>query len=71
MTFDGPFARERDTRPNPFLDYRLTVRFTHESGAPSYDVPGYFAADGDAAVAQIEEDGVVTHGPVLRWNLPQ
>src|SRR4030095_13821609 len=35
--------------PNPFLDYRLTVTFTHESGAPSYSVPGYFAADGNAA----------------------
>ena len=32
LTLDGPFARERDTRPNPFLDYRLTVRFAHESG---------------------------------------
>ena len=27
LTIDGPFARERDTDPNPFLDYRLTVRF--------------------------------------------
>ena len=41
LTLDGPFARERDTQPNPFLDYRLTVRFAHESGEPSYDVPGY------------------------------
>jgi hypothetical protein len=55
LTLDGPFARERDTRPNPFLDYRLTVRFAHESGAPAYDVPGYFAADGDAAETSAEE----------------
>ena len=34
LTLDGPFARERDTQPNPFLDYRLTVRFAHESGEP-------------------------------------
>jgi hypothetical protein len=27
----------------------MTVVFTHESGAPRYDVPGYFAADGNAA----------------------
>lgn len=55
LTLDGPFARERDTRPNPFLDYRLTVRFAHESGSPAYDVPGYFAADGDAGETSAEE----------------
>jgi len=27
----------------------MTVRFAHESGTPVYAVPGYFAADGDAA----------------------
>ena len=42
-------ARERDTDPNPFTDYALSVTFTHESGAPRYVVPGYFAADGNAA----------------------
>jgi hypothetical protein len=45
----GPFAAETDTAPNPFTDYRFTVTFAHESGAPVYSVPGYFAADGDAA----------------------
>ena len=55
LTLDGPFARERDTRPNPFLDYRLTVRFAHESGPPRYDVPGYFAADGNAGETSAEE----------------
>jgi len=49
LTLDGPFARERDNDPNPFTDYRFTVTFTHESGAPRYVVPGYFAADGNAA----------------------
>jgi hypothetical protein len=49
LTVDGPFANETDTAPNPFLDYRMTVVFTHESGSPSYTVPGYFAADGNAA----------------------
>ena len=34
LTLDGPFARERDSDPNPFTDYRLTVTFTHESGTP-------------------------------------
>ena len=55
LTLEGPFARERDTQPNPFVDYRLTVRFAHESGAPSYDVPGYFAADGNAGETSAEE----------------
>ncbi len=49
LTLDGPFSRERDTQPNPFTDCRFNVTFTHESGAPSYLVPGYFAADGNAA----------------------
>src|SRR5262245_30653391 len=48
LTLDGPFAHERDNRPNPFTDRQLTVKFRHESGSPSYIVPGYFAADGDA-----------------------
>ncbi len=49
LTLDGPQADERANDPNPFRDYRMTVRFTHESGIPSYSVPGYFAADGNAA----------------------
>lgn len=49
LTLDGPFATEGDQAPNPFLDYRMTVAFKHSSGTPSYNVPGYFAADGDAA----------------------
>ena len=49
LTLDGPSAHERDNDPNPFTDHRMTVIFTHESGSPSYQVPGYFAADGNAA----------------------
>ncbi len=49
LTLDGPFADERDDDPNPFTDHRMTVLFKHESGSPSYRVPGYFAADGQAA----------------------
>jgi hypothetical protein len=49
LTLDGPFARETDTSPNPFTDLRMQVRFTHASGSPDYLVPGYFAADGNAA----------------------
>ncbi|MDF1739628.1 MAG: DUF5060 domain-containing protein [Verrucomicrobiales bacterium] len=53
LDLDGPFADERDTSPNPFMDYRLEVTFTHESGA-SYRVPGYFAADGNAGESSAE-----------------
>lgn len=48
LTLDGPFAKETDTQPNPFTDLAFEVTFTHESGAPVYTVPGYFAADGNA-----------------------
>jgi hypothetical protein len=49
VTLDGPFAHERDNLPNPFTDLAFNVTFAHESGSPKYTVPGYFAADGDAA----------------------
>lgn len=48
LTLDGPHASETAGHPNPFLHRRMVVTFTHESGAPSYRVPGYFAADGNA-----------------------
>ncbi len=48
LTMDGPEADEADTEVNPFLDYRMTGIITHESGSPSYTIPGYFAADGNA-----------------------
>jgi hypothetical protein len=34
---------------NPFLDYRMTVTFSHVESGESIEVPGYFAADGNAA----------------------
>ncbi|CAN5883259.1 hypothetical protein BH11VER1_BH11VER1_05500 [soil metagenome] len=49
LVLDGPFATEQDNEPNPFTDLAFNVIFTHESGAPTYVVPGYFAADRDAA----------------------
>lgn len=48
LTIAGPHAHELDRSPNPFVDYRFDVTYTHESGTPSYRVPGYFAADGNA-----------------------
>jgi hypothetical protein len=46
LTFTGPDTSE-DAEPNPFRDYRLTVTFA--KGQKRYVVPGYYAADGDAA----------------------
>jgi hypothetical protein len=46
LTFEGPATSELDL-PNPFLDYRLTVTFA--KGGNQYVVPGYYAADGNAA----------------------
>ncbi len=48
ITLDGPQAAE-DGDPNPFRDYRLDVTFTHARNDVEVVVPGYFAADGDAA----------------------
>jgi len=46
LTFEGPETNELDTL-NPFLDYRMTLTFTNRDQTIS--VPGYYAADGDAA----------------------
>ncbi|MGI9474002.1 MAG: DUF5060 domain-containing protein [Rubripirellula sp.] len=48
LTMNGPFAHEQDNEPNPFTDYRLSVDFSHNDGT-KYTIPGFFAADGDAA----------------------
>jgi hypothetical protein len=49
LTLTGPEADESSVSPNPFVDYRMNVTFVHESGSPTYSVPGYFAGDGNAA----------------------
>ncbi len=46
LTFTGPETGE-DAEPNPFSDYRLNVTFV--KGKKRYLVPGYYAADGNAA----------------------
>ncbi|WP_297087631.1 DUF5060 domain-containing protein [uncultured Draconibacterium sp.] len=46
LTFDGPESSETAT-PNPFTDYRLEVTFSQNE--QQFVVPGYFAADGEAA----------------------
>jgi hypothetical protein len=46
LTFTGPDSDE-NAAVNPFLYYRMSVTFTN--GEISFIVPGYYAADGDAA----------------------
>lgn len=46
ITFDGPSTSETAST-NPFTDYRLNVTFS--KGNRTFIVPGYYAADGDAA----------------------
>ncbi|MEM9364696.1 MAG: DUF5060 domain-containing protein, partial [Planctomycetota bacterium] len=48
LDLQGPYAHEQDNQPNPFTDYGMTVTFTHPNGK-RYVIPGYFAADGNAA----------------------
>jgi hypothetical protein len=48
LSAEGPNMSEKDAL-NPFTDYMFQVIFRHESGSPEYTVPGYFAADGNAA----------------------
>ena len=59
----GPYAEENNDLLNPFTDLRFDVIFEHETGQPSYTVPGYFAADGDAA------NSSATSGSVWRAHL--
>lgn len=46
LNFNGPQTKEGD-ETNPFTDYRLMVTFTN--GQSEYVIPGFYAADGNAA----------------------
>ena len=49
FTLVGPCASE-DGTPNPFLDYRYDLDVqSFDDGSVGFTVPGYYAADGDAA----------------------
>jgi len=58
LDLSGPYAHEKDNSPNPFTDYRMSVTFTHADKGTQYTVPGYFAADGDAANTSAESGTV-------------
>jgi len=57
LSWQGPESAETAT-PNPFTDYRLNVEFKHTASGAFYLVPGYFAADGDAANTGAEAGNV-------------
>lgn len=46
LSFEGP---ELDESEDTFMNYRLDVHFIHETSGTLYNVPGYFAADGNSA----------------------
>jgi hypothetical protein len=47
LDIEGPNSDE-NCSPNPFLDYRMNVTFSHAASGKSYLVPGFFAGDGKA-----------------------
>ncbi len=48
IDFAGPASSEM-AATNPFRNYRLMLTVTHSESGKTYVVPGFFAADGDAA----------------------
>ncbi len=54
LSFEGPETSELAST-NPFLDYRLDVTFTSPSQEKVYVIPGYYAADGNAAETGADE----------------
>lgn len=67
IAFAGPRTDAADSQPNPFLDYRLQVRFTSPSGR-EYDVPGFY--DGDGLGGQTGDVWRVLFSPdeIGRWR---
>jgi len=55
LDFEVQPTSETDSE-NPFLDYRLQVTFSNNEA--TYEVPGYYAADGNAANTGASEGGV-------------
>lgn len=55
LSFEGPQTSEQ-AEDNPFLNYRLMVTFSHED--KTYEVPGYYAADGNAAESSADSGSV-------------
>ncbi len=57
LVLDFPIAFTNETAAdNPFTDYRLQVEFTNGNG--KFSVPGYYAADGNAAETSATSGGI-------------
>ncbi len=57
IAFTGPDTAE-DAAPNPFLDCRLDVKFTHPASGKTLVVPGYYAADGFAGETSADSGNI-------------
>ena len=55
LNFQGPETSEMDDN-NPFLNYRLDVTF--KNGEKEYVIPGFYAADGNAAETSSDKGNV-------------
>lgn len=55
LTVPGPETSEWQ-KENPFLDYKLDVTFSN--GSVSYKVPGFYAADGNAAATSADAGNI-------------
>jgi len=71
IDFIGPEVSEMDSY-NPFMNYRLNVTFTHKASGKQYVIPGFFAADGDAANTSAKSGNVwrvrFTPDESGKWN---
>lgn len=57
LSFEGPETSEQAT-PNPFTDYRLTVKFTHPESGTQFLVRGFYAADGRAGQSSADSGNI-------------
>ena len=57
LVFEGPDTSEQ-AQVNPFLNYRLNVVFTHFKTQEKLIIPGYYAADGNAANSGAESGNI-------------
>lgn len=71
LNFEGPESSEQ-AEDNPFLNYRLNVKFSHTNSGREYLIPGYFAADGNAANSSAERGSIwkvhFTPDEIGEWN---
>ncbi|GGD27309.1 DUF5060 domain-containing protein [Hyunsoonleella pacifica] len=55
LNFEGPQTSELN-QVNPFLNYRLDVTF--KNGNKTYEIPGFYAADGNAAETSTDSGNI-------------